>query len=147
MWCQWWACAHHNITINCWLKNENTKTERGRKYSAFPFNERRDRGRFSKCFPLDRNMFACQTRIYHMLRRRTSGGVPDFHITHRIWLYKGLMCLSTSGNYTQVEILTGNSWEKFINYKVLRQESNLRLCDAGTLLWPLSYGGSWQEQA
>ncbi len=25
---------------------------------------------------------------------------------------KGLMCLSTSGNYTQVEILTGNSSEK-----------------------------------
>ena len=47
---------------------------------------------------------------------------------------KGLMCLSTSGNYTRVEILTGNSWEKFINYKVLRQESNIRLCDAGALL-------------
>ncbi len=44
------------------------------------------------------------------------------------------MCLRTSGYYTQVEILTGNSSEKFINYKVLRQDSNLRLCDAGALL-------------
>ena len=56
---------------------------------------------------------------------------------------KGYCVLVSSGNYTQVEILTGNSWEKFINYKVLRQESNLRLCDAGALLWPLIYGGSW----
>jgi hypothetical protein len=40
---------------------------------------------------------------------------------------KGLVCLCTSGNYTRVEILTGNSWEKVINYKVLR-------CDAGALL-------------
>ncbi len=36
------------------------------------------------------------------------------------------MCFSTSGNYTHVEILTGNSLEKIINYKIPRQESNLR---------------------
>ena len=39
---------------------------------------------------------------------------------------KGLMCLNTSGNYTQVEIL-------IINYKVLRQESSL------ITLAPVSY--------
>ena len=38
-----------------------------------------------------------------------------------------------------VEIFTGNSWEKFVNYKVLRQESNLRLCDAGALHDAYSY--------
>ena len=79
---------------------------------------------------------------------------PRWTRTHDLWFAnyfsEGYMCLRTSGNYTQVEIPTGNSWEKFINYKVLRQESNLRLCDAGALhgmLWPLSYGGSWQKQA
>ncbi len=69
----------------------------------------------------------------------------DFMALHSMWknFLKGYCVLVSSGNYTHVEILTGNSWEKFINYKVLRQESNLRLCDAGALLWPLSYGGSW----
>ncbi len=27
------------------------------------------------------------------------------------------MCLSIEWKYTHVEILTGNSWEKFINYR------------------------------
>ena len=72
----------------------------------------------------------------------------DFVALYSMWrISKGLMCLGTSGNYTHVGILTGNSWEKFMNYKVLRQESNLRLCYAGALLWPLSYGGSRQAQA
>ena len=35
----------------------------------------------------------------------------------------GLMCLSTSGNYTQVEILTGNRKIHQL-YKALRQKSN-----------------------
>ena len=50
-----------------------------------------------------------------------------------IW---GKCVLISSGNYTHVEILTGNNCEKFINYKFLRdrQESNLRLCEAGALL-------------
>ena len=47
---------------------------------------------------------------------------------------KGYCALVSSGNYTHVEILTGNNSEKFIDYKVLRQESNLRLCDGGALL-------------
>ena len=48
---------------------------------------------------------------------------------------KGLMCLSTSGNYTRVEILTGNSWEKVINYKGPPAGIEpIRLCDAGALL-------------
>ncbi len=31
------------------------------------------------------------------------------HLPDYIYIPKGLMCLSTSGNYTQVEFLTGNS--------------------------------------
>ena len=37
-------------------------------------------------------------------------------------LYQRVKCLGTSGIYTHVEILTGKSWEKFINYKVLQQK-------------------------
>ena len=39
--------------------------------------------------------------------------------------YRVTGALVSSGNYTHFEILTGNSWEKFINYKVFRRESNL----------------------
>ena len=38
---------------------------------------------------------------------------------------KGLMCLSIEWKLYTCRILTGNSWEKFISCKVLRQESNL----------------------
>ena len=39
----------------------------------------------------------------------------DFVALHSMWIIfsKGFMCLSTSGNYTQVEILTGNSSIRF----------------------------------
>ena len=56
----------------------------------------------------------------------------DFAALHSMWrISKGLMCLSTSGNYTHVEIASGRVEKKIINNKVLRRESNLRLCDAG----------------
>ncbi len=48
----------------------------------------------------------------------------DFVALHSLWrISKGLICLSTSGNYAQVEILTGNSWEKF--YQFTRTKTNL----------------------
>ncbi len=44
----------------------------------------------------------------------------DFVALHWMWkISERLMCLNTSGSYTHVEILTRNSLEKFINYKVL----------------------------
>ncbi len=43
-----------------------------------------------------------------------------------LWHFtKGLMCLSTSGNYTQVEILTGNNpLEKFSTSSEVPQNHN-----------------------
>ena len=37
--------------------------------------------------------------------------------------------------------------EKISQLSVHRQESSLCLCDAGAMLLPLSYEGSWQELA
>ena len=43
----------------------------------------------------------------------------DFMALHSMWIIflKGKCVLVSSGNYTPVEILTRNSWEKFINYR------------------------------
>ena len=57
----------------------------------------------------------------------------------------GLMCLRTSGYYTQSKFLPGTAEIKKINYKVLRQESNLRLCDAGAPLSPLRHINSIEK--
>ena len=47
------------------------------------------------------NLCTCNCRV----------NLYDFVALHSMWIIflKGLMCLSTRGNYTQVEILTGNS--------------------------------------
>ena len=74
--------------------------------------------------------------------------------------YAYLHCVSKSGkniinklkwNHTHVEKPTGNSWEKFINYRSSGRKQSCegthsRFCDAGAMLLPLTYGGSWQEQ-
>ena len=36
---------------------------------------------------------------------------------------------------------------KISQLSVFQQESNLRFCDAGAMLFLLSYRGNWQEQA
>ena len=60
----------------------------------------------------------------------------DFVALHsmRIIFLKGYCVLVRVEIIHKSKFLPGTVEKKFINYKVLRQESNLRLCDAGALL-------------
>ena len=55
---------------------------------------------------------------------------------------KGSKGLNFERNYTQLKFKP-ETVEKMSQLSILRQESNLRFCDAGAMLLPLSYRGSW----
>ena len=66
----------------------------------------------------------------------------DGCLSQAVVLAKGLRCLISSGILYTYLNSSREQLRKTHQLYVLRQKSNLRLCDAGAMLLPLSYGGS-----